>query len=49
MCDALGSAWGTPENLGNTVGAACQTIGNFVGYFRGQGEPAPTKLASSPS
>jgi hypothetical protein len=49
MCGALGSAWGTPENSGNIVGASCQTIGNFMGHFRGQGEPAPTKLAPSPS
>jgi len=33
MCSALGSAWGTPENLGNTVGASCQTIGNFMGHL----------------
>jgi hypothetical protein len=49
MCGALASAWGTPGNMGNTVGASCQTIGNFMGHFRGQGEPAPTKLAPSPS
>ncbi len=49
MCNALGSAWGTPWNLGKTVAASCPTIGNFMGHFRGQGEPAPTKLAPSPS
>jgi hypothetical protein len=49
MCGALGSAWGTHENLGNKVRASCQTIGNFMGHFRGQCEPAPTKLAPSPS
>jgi hypothetical protein len=49
MCNALGSAWGTPGNLGKTVAASCQTIGNFMGHFRGQGEPTPTQLAPSPS
>ncbi len=33
MCSALGSTWGTPGNLGNTVGASCQTIGNFTGHL----------------
>jgi hypothetical protein len=49
MCGALGSAWGTPGNLGKTVGVSSQTIGNFMGHFRGHDEPAPTKLAPSPS
>jgi hypothetical protein len=49
MCGALGSAWGTPGNLGNTVGASCQTIGNFMEDFKGQGEPARTKWAPSPA